>query len=80
MAALNNISWDTFEEHTLNIFSNFRDNAEFSDDGKKYKAHRLVISASASSTVFQEILADSSFPAAVIFLRGVDRSKIKIVS
>ena len=79
MAVLNK-SWDNFKKHTLNTFSNFRDNAEFSDDGKKYKAHRLVISASASSTVFQEILADSSFPAAVIFLRGVDRSKIKIVT
>ena len=49
MAALNNISWDNFEEYTSNAFPNFIDTAEFSDvtlafdDGTKYKAHKLVL-------------------------------------
>ena len=61
MVAINKASWESFEKHTSNAFTNWRDNAEFSDvtlacdGGKKFKAHRLVLSP--ASSVFQKILS-----------------------
>ena len=76
MTVYNKVSYDKFESHTLNAFSTWRESLELSDvtlashDGKKFKAHKIVLTA--SSPVFREILTDTSNSLPIVYLRGVE--------
>ena len=75
MTVYNKVSYNNFESHTFSAFTTWRDNSEFSDvilasdDGKKFKAHKLVLTA--SSPVFKEMLTDTTNNIPIVYLRGI---------
>ena len=74
--------WETFDDHTKNLFqkllttSDFADVTLVSDDQIKFKTHRFVLTS--CSTVFKNILELDSAQS-IIFLRGIQSDMIRLI-
>ena len=70
-----NLAWNTYNNHLKEMMKNIMDSSEFndvtlvSDDKKKFKAHKVVLSS--CSPLFKNILREMHANDSVIYLRGI---------
>ena len=71
-----NLSWNEFQNSTIQTFKNLHANVNFSDvtlackGGKQLKAHKVILSS--SSPFFREILLQNPHNHPLLYLKGVD--------
>ena len=74
------LSWQSFTEHTNDLFYELLTNRSFADvtlvcdDQKKFKAHKFILQA--CSPVFKNLLEDENSNA-VIYLRGIKHQEME---
>ena len=77
------LSWHTYNDHLREMLHNMMSSNELTDvtivseDKKQFKAHKVILSA--SSSVFQSIISDSSVSSPIIYLRGIDSAEIESI-
>ena len=78
-----NLTWRTYTDHLREMLHDMMSSSELtdvtlvSDDQKKYKAHKVVLSA--SSSVFKSIISDTIFSRPIIYLRGIQSFEIESI-
>ena len=78
-----NLSWDSYSDHLKGMLHNMMkseyltDVTVVCDDKKKYKAHKMVLSA--CSTVFHDLINDLPQENSVIFLRGIQYHEMESI-
>ena len=78
-----NLYWHTYNDHLREMLRNMMSSNELTDvtivseDKKHFKAHKVVLSA--SSSVFQSIISDSTLSSPIIYLRGIDSPEIESI-
>ena len=77
------IKWNDFQKNIALAFTNFQDSKDFSDvtlvsnDGVKFSAHMLVLSA--SSNLFRTILSDHKSPHPLLYMRGINAANLRSI-
>lgn len=78
---LTNISWNDFQNSTINIFKNIQEDETFMDitlaceDGMQIKAHKVILGA--ISAFFKNILVQNPHQHPIIYLKGVNIENLK---
>ena len=78
-----NLTWHTYTDHLREMLHNMMSSNELTDitlvseDKKKFKAHKVVLSA--SSSVFKSIISDNLLTSQVIYLRGIQSFEIESI-
>ena len=77
------LTWHTYTDHLREMLHNMITSNELTDvtlvseDRKQFKAHKVVLSA--TSTVFESIISQSSLSNAIIYLRGIQSHEIESI-
>ena len=78
-----NLIWRAYTDHLREMLHNMMTSNELTDvtlvseDRKQFKAHKVVLSA--TSTVFESIISQSSLSNAIIYLRGIQSHEIESI-
>ena len=78
-----NLAWHTYTDHLKEMLHDMMSSNEFTDvtlvseDKKKFKAHRIILSA--SSSVFKSIISDTILSSPIIYLRGIHSFEIESI-
>jgi len=78
-----NLNWHTYSDHLREMLHKMRKTENLTDvtlvcdDQKKYKAHKIVLSA--CSTVFKNIIDSLPQNASVIYLRGIQHQEMESI-
>ena len=70
-----NLTWNTYDDQLKEMMKNIMESSDFkdvtliSDDKKKFKAHKVILSS--CSPLFKNILGDMHAKDSVIYLRGI---------
>ena len=70
-----NLTWHTYKDHLREMLNDMmslnelKDITLVSEDRKKFKAHKVVLSA--CSSVFKTIISDPILSSPIIYLRGI---------
>merc|ERR1712029_346921 len=77
------LTWQTYTDHLREMLNDMMTSNELTDvtlvseDKKKFKAHKVVLSA--CSSVFKSIISDSILTSPVIYLRGIQSFEIEAI-
>ena len=78
-----NLTWHTYTDHLKEMLHDMMYSNELTDvtlvseDKKKFRAHKVVLSA--SSSVFKSIISDTILSSPIIFLRGIQSFEIESI-
>ena len=78
-----NLTWHTYTDHLREMLHDMMSSNEMTDvtlvseDKKKFKAHKVVLSA--SSSVFKSIISDNILSSPIIYLRGIQSLEIESI-
>ena len=78
-----NLTWYTYTDHLREMLHDMMSSNEMTDvtlvseDKKKFKAHKVVLSA--SSSVFKSIISDTILSSPFIYLRGIQSFEIESI-
>ena len=78
-----NVTWHTYTDHLRGMLHDMKSSNELTDvtlvseDKKKFKAHKVVLSA--SSSVFKSIISDITVSSPIIYLRGIQSHEIESI-
>merc|ERR1712029_30236 len=74
------LTWQTYTDHLREMLNDMMTSNELTDvtliseDRKKFKAHKVVLSA--CSSVFKSIISDTFLSSPIIYLRGIQSFEI----
>ena len=77
------LQWDSFPNHTVEIFNNLYQDCQFadvtlvSDDQIQMPAHKVVLSA--CSPVFRDLLVNNPHPNPLLYLRGIKQTELQAI-
>ena len=78
-----NLTWHTYTDHLRQMLNDMMSSNELADvtlvseDKKKFKAHKVVLSA--SSSLFKNIINDTILSSPIIYLRGIQSFEIESI-
>ena len=78
-----NLTWHTYTDHLRGMLHDMMSSNELTDvtlvseDKKKFKAHKVVLSA--CSSVFKGIISDTFLSSPIIYLRGIQSFEIESI-
>ena len=78
-----NLTWHTYTDHLREMLHDMMSSNELTDitlvseDKKKFKAHKVVLSA--CSSVFKGIISDTFLSSPIIYLRGIQSFEIESI-
>ena len=78
-----NLTWHTYTDHLREMLHDMMSSNELTDvtlvseDKKKFKAHKVVLSA--CSSVFKSIISDTFLSSPIIYLRGIQSFEIESI-
>merc|ERR1712189_19942 len=78
-----NLTWHTYTDHLREMLNDMMTSNEMTDvtlvseDKKKFKAHKVVLSA--SSSVLKSIISDNILSSPIIYLRGIQSLEIESI-
>ena len=76
-----NLTWNSYTDHLREMLHDMMSSNELTDvtlvseDKKKFKAHKVVLSA--TSSVFKSIISDTFLTSPIIYLRGIQSFEIE---
>ena len=77
------LTWHTYTDHLRELLHDMMSSNELSDvtlvseDKKRFKAHKVVLSA--SSPVFKSIISDNILSSPIIYLKGIQSMEIESI-
>merc|ERR1712029_519328 len=77
------LTWQTYTDHLREMLNDMMTSNELTDvtliseDRKKFKAHKVVLSA--CSSVFKSIISDNFLSSPIIYLRGIQSFEIESI-
>merc|ERR1712029_475604 len=77
------LTWQTYTDHLREMLNDMMSSNELTDvtlvseDKKRFKAHKVVLSA--SSSVFKSIISDNIVSSPTIYLRGIQSDEIESI-
>ena len=78
-----NLTWHSYTDHLREMLNDMMSSDELTDvtlvseDKKKFRAHKVVLSA--SSSVFKSIISDTNLFSPIIYLRGIQSFEIESI-
>merc|ERR1719300_1209088 len=78
-----NLTWHTYTDHLREMLNGMMSSNELTDvtlvteDKKKFKVHKVVLSA--CSSVFKSIISDTFLTSPIIYLRGIQSFEIESI-